>query len=566
MKAAARQRAASGARHPEPGGAAQPAGGPGPHHHRGARSTASSSTARWSPATPWPPGLQALVLFTIAQDLSKVEVKISVDEADVGQLQEGQMVRFTVDAFPDDTYEGVLTQVRKQPDHRAERGRLHGDRRGGQPAAQAAARHDRQRRHHHRDQAQRDEGAGRGPALDAAVREQRRRIAAAAVGMGGPGMGGPGAGRRQSPGRRPAQAAWAARVVEQLDLDARQQKAWDADPGRDAHQDAGGASPRPPATAGGMREAMAQGRWNEALAKLGAPAPRPDQKTKLARAARHHGPGSRRWPGAAACAAARSMCWRDEQARADRRAGRRHRRLVHRDRQPRAEGRRPGDHRRRPQAQGPGRRAAMGGAARRRRRRPGPDVGLGVDDRDPATCGRSTSWARRRCRPWPASSLQIARGEYVAVIGPSGSGKSTLMNILGGLDRPTLGTYGFEGEDVGAVRRRRAGRLPPPADRLRVPVLPAAAAADGPAERRAADGLRRHAAGPSAARARPSCSSAWAWARAWATGRPSSPAASSSGWPSPARSPTRPTCCWPTSPPARSTPTPARRCWRCSGS
>jgi HlyD family secretion protein len=59
--------------------------------------------------------LQAPVLFTIAQDLSKVEVKISVDEADVGQVQEGQMVRFTVDAYPDDTFEGVVTQVRKQP-------------------------------------------------------------------------------------------------------------------------------------------------------------------------------------------------------------------------------------------------------------------------------------------------------------------------------------------------------------------------------------------------------------------------------------------------------------------
>ena len=46
-------------------------------------------------------------------------------------------------------------------------------------------------------------------------------------------------------------------------------------------------------------------------------------------------------------------------------------------------------------------------------------------------------------------SLTIARGEYVAVIGPSGSGKSTLMNILGGLDRPSAGTYRFEGEDVG---------------------------------------------------------------------------------------------------------------------
>ena len=58
----------------------------------------------------------APVLFQIAQDLSKLEVKISVDEADIGQVQEGQTVRFTVDAFPDDTYTGVVTQVRKQPE------------------------------------------------------------------------------------------------------------------------------------------------------------------------------------------------------------------------------------------------------------------------------------------------------------------------------------------------------------------------------------------------------------------------------------------------------------------
>lgn len=59
--------------------------------------------------------LQAPVLFTIAEDLSKLQVKISVDEADVGQVREGQMVRFTVDAYPDDTFQGVVTQVRKQP-------------------------------------------------------------------------------------------------------------------------------------------------------------------------------------------------------------------------------------------------------------------------------------------------------------------------------------------------------------------------------------------------------------------------------------------------------------------
>src|SRR3990167_451002 len=59
--------------------------------------------------------LQAPILFRIAQDLSKVEVKISVDEADIGQVQEGQTVKFTVDAFPDENFTSILTQVRKQP-------------------------------------------------------------------------------------------------------------------------------------------------------------------------------------------------------------------------------------------------------------------------------------------------------------------------------------------------------------------------------------------------------------------------------------------------------------------
>jgi len=59
--------------------------------------------------------LQAPVLFTIAQDLREMEVNIAVDEADVGRVQEGQKVRFTVDAFPGERFSGQVTQIRKAP-------------------------------------------------------------------------------------------------------------------------------------------------------------------------------------------------------------------------------------------------------------------------------------------------------------------------------------------------------------------------------------------------------------------------------------------------------------------
>jgi putative ABC transport system ATP-binding protein len=48
-------------------------------------------------------------------------------------------------------------------------------------------------------------------------------------------------------------------------------------------------------------------------------------------------------------------------------------------------------------------------------------------------------------------TLELQRGSSLAIVGPSGSGKSTLMNVLGCLDRPSSGTYRFEGIDVGTL-------------------------------------------------------------------------------------------------------------------
>ncbi len=56
--------------------------------------------------------LQAPTLFTIAQDLTQMQVYAKTDESDVGQIKPGQQVTFKVDAFPKDTFRGAVTQVR----------------------------------------------------------------------------------------------------------------------------------------------------------------------------------------------------------------------------------------------------------------------------------------------------------------------------------------------------------------------------------------------------------------------------------------------------------------------
>jgi putative ABC transport system ATP-binding protein len=56
-------------------------------------------------------------------------------------------------------------------------------------------------------------------------------------------------------------------------------------------------------------------------------------------------------------------------------------------------------------------------------------------------------------------SIQIERGEYVAIMGPSGSGKSTLMNLIGCLDTPSKGTYLLNGKQVGSMNDNELARI-----------------------------------------------------------------------------------------------------------
>jgi putative ABC transport system ATP-binding protein len=97
-----------------------------------------------------------------------------------------------------------------------------------------------------------------------------------------------------------------------------------------------------------------------------------------------------------------------------------------------------------------------------------------------------------------AVSLEIARGEYLSIMGPSGSGKSTLLNIVGLLDRPNAGTYELDERDVTAltddelarVRREKIGfvfqffHLVPRLTAMQNIELPMVLAGIDPAERR----------------------------------------------------------------------------------
>ena len=158
-------------------------------------------------------------------------------------------------------------------------------------------------------------------------------------------------------------------------------------------------------------------------------------------------------------------------------------------------------------------------------------------------------------------SLDVDRGEFVAIVGQSGSGKSTMMNVLGCLDIPTRGDYFLDGVDVRELTDRELSHIRNKQigfifqqynliqslnvfENVELPLIYQGIGAERRRELR-----RRH-------------WKRWGWRAVRSTSPRRCPAASSSGWPSPEPSPPTPLSSWPTSPPARWTPKPGGMCWR----
>ena len=158
--------------------------------------------------------------------------------------------------------------------------------------------------------------------------------------------------------------------------------------------------------------------------------------------------------------------------------------------------------------------------------------------------------------------LELVPGDYVAVMGESGIGKSTLLNLIAGLDRPDAGSIALDGVELAAldddaltaVRRVKMGFV-----FQAFHVLPYLTVAQNVALPLSLVGVARAKADAAVA----VMLAAVGLAQRSGAGRASFPAANCSGSRSPARWSTGRDSCWPTSPPAISTPRARHRCCAC---
>ena len=160
--------------------------------------------------------MQAPTLFVLAADLTKMQVVANLDESDVGRIRPDQIVTFRVDAYPNETFHGTVSQVRLEADRAAERRHLRDGHRRAEQRSAAEAGHDGERQRRNRAEQQRAARAELGAAIPADQRDVRGarpdaagprvscgRLAAAAAAANGYRSSGFAAPRRRPARRQP---------------------------------------------------------------------------------------------------------------------------------------------------------------------------------------------------------------------------------------------------------------------------------------------------------------------------------------------------------------------------